>query len=154
MMKKIKNVTINTDSGIYKVLENEVSGSGKKLMLAMFKHMTADMNHIIVGGGTLDILCAETGLSESQVRNKTSELSRLHLIEPTGLIRAEYIVNPVLVIKGNSVAVWKFYGELERQRGNTTATLIYEPGVVLKGEDLPLTDDDYMKIGKEAKYVK
>jgi len=150
-MKKVRNVMINTESDIYKVLENETSGSAKKLILAMFKLMTKDMNHIIVGGETLETLCEETGLSEAQIRNKTSELSRLHIIEPTRLIRAEYIINPVLAIKGSSNAVWKFYGELERQRGNTDASLVYEEGVVLSGKNLKLTDDDYIQVGKSVK---
>lgn len=150
-MNNIRGVDLKIHGELYEVFEGSISGTGKKVMLAILKRMTRDMNHIIIGGDTLDDICESLGLSTAQVRNKITELKRYALIEPTMTLRAEYLVNPTFAIKGNEDAVWRFYGEIEVAKGNVGATIPAKGGVELHGAKLPLTEDDYKAIGKYVK---
>ena len=109
-------VTMNTESKLYHVLQNQVTGSDKKLMMSLLKHMTTDMNILTVNGDTLTSIMKDTGMSESHVRNSLSKLSKLGLIESSRLLRSEYIINPSLGYKGNEYEVWKMYSMYEEQR--------------------------------------
>ena len=110
------NVVMKTDTKLYSVLQNDINGSDKKLMLSLIKYMTKDMNTITINGDTLSSIIKDTGMSESHIRNALSNLSRLELVEPTRLLRSEYIVNPVLCYKGNEDTTWRYYSYMENQR--------------------------------------
>jgi predicted transcriptional regulator len=146
-MKKTRGVDLKVNSEAYNILENTITGSGKKMMLSIFRLMTKDTNIITINGATLDEICSETKLSQQQVRDKVSELKKHGLIEPTGALRAEYIVNPTLAIKGSEIKVWREYGKLERN--NNPNTTIMAEGVVLDGKELPLREEDFIIYGKE-----
>ena len=109
------NVMINQHSKYYQVLQNEITGVDKKVFLAIVKHMEIDTNLITLLGATLSIIIDELAVSKQQVRNATSNLAVLHLLEPTRTLRGEYIVNPSLAWKGNEDKVWKFYTKFEFQ---------------------------------------
>jgi len=149
-MTKQRGVELMVKTKMYNIFEQEVSGTGKKLMLALLKLMDNDTNLIQINGVTLDTLLKTTGLSESQVRNKTSELKKYYLIESTGT-RSEYIINPMFAVKGNASSVWRMYGKLERLAGNTEATIPYVGAVKLEGSARALTANDLKIIGLEAK---
>ena len=150
---KYRGVEFFHESKEYSMLENETTGTAKKVILSMIRYMEKDMNQIIVNGATLDSIVKDTGLSVSQVRKAVSELKGLRLIEPTGQIRAEYIVNPLLAIKGEPRKVWRFYGSIEQAKGNSSATKMNEP-LTLEGKSLPLRDADYTAVGKYIKRAK
>jgi len=139
------DTSLKTDNKLWKVFENNTSGTGKTIMLAIFRYMESDTNLIAIVGNMLDTLRKDTGMSESQIRNKVSELKKLHLIEPTSL-RGEYIVNPTLAIKGKSGKVWEMYGNIERKLGNAKATITKTDIIDVKAGKL--TEDDYINIGK------
>ena len=150
-MKKIRDVVLYIDNSAYRVFESDTSGTGKKVMLSIFKHMDKDTNLVCINGNTLDSIISDTGLSSQQVRDKVSELKKLELITPTGSMRAEYIVDPCLATKGSYEKVWRAYGLIEKNIGDEEATVPYTGQVVLVGKSLPLTDDDYKDIGREIK---
>ena len=132
---------------MYKAFEEKTTGSEKKVMLAILKLMAKDLNVITIGGKTLLEIMDETGMSESHIRNSVSKLKSLFLIEPTGVLRGEYIVNPTFAIKGDIRKVWRFYGELEnktrRLKDKITASNPFVGGVDLsKNEELPLLEED------------
>lgn len=109
-------VTMNTGSNLYHVLQNDVTGSDKKLMMSLLKHMTTNMNTITVNGATLTSILIDTGMSESHVRNSLSKLTKMNLIESSKLLRSEYIINPSLCYKGSEYEAWKMYSMYEEQR--------------------------------------
>jgi len=111
-------ITMNHNSTYYKVFELKVTGADKKVMLAILKLMEIDMNTISLLGDTLEAICAEAKVSKQQVRNATSRLAKLHLLEPTKTIRGEYVINPSFAWKGNEARTWKFYETLEQQARN------------------------------------
>lgn len=151
---KARGVELFHNSDAYELLENHTSGTAKKVMLSVIKHMEKDFNQIIVNGPTLDSMLKDTGLSESQIRNGVSQLKQLQLLEPTRQIRAEYIVNPTLAIKGDAKSVWNFYGSIEKTLGNKEATVMPTETVKLTGKTMDLTDEDFIQIGKFKKGVK
>ncbi len=109
------NVMLNQHSKYYTVLQNEITGADKKIFLAIVKHMGIDTNLITLLGDTLAILMSELSVSKQQIRNATSNLAALHLLEPTRTLRGEYIVNPSLAWKGDEEKVWKYYTKFEFQ---------------------------------------
>lgn len=152
IIQKARGVTMYTEGASYKLLEDQTTGTGKKVLLSVLKHMESDLNTIIIGGDTLKSMINDTMLSESQIRNGISELRKLGLIEPTRQLRAEYIVDPTLAIKGNPNIVWKFYGALERSQGDTDASVL--DTVDVAGKSLPMTEEDYAQVGRFYKKAK
>jgi hypothetical protein len=112
----MNDVTMRPDTSLYAILQNNTQGNDKKLMLSMIKHMSKNMNTIVINGSTLDDIMSDTSMSESSIRNSLSSLSELGLVEKTRLLRAEYIINPVLCYKGSEIDVWKMYAQVEAQR--------------------------------------
>lgn len=115
-MAKLNGVVMRVETEMYHVLQNDTIGADKRVMLSMIKYMTREMNIITVNGDTLSMLMKDTTMSASAIRNSLSNLTRLELIEPSKLIRAEYIVNPVLCFKGSEDATWRSYTKMKSQR--------------------------------------
>lgn len=106
---------INQNSKYYRLFELDVQGADKKVMLAILKYMGIDTNIINLVGDDLISICKEANVSKQQVRNATSRLVKLHLLESTKTLRGEYVVNPSFAWKGNEGRVWRFYEKLELQ---------------------------------------
>ena len=148
-MIKPRGVDLKVESSLYEVFENNVSGTGKKVMLSILKLMERDMNQIIIGGKTLTTIMETTGLSEQQVRNKVTELKKHRLIEPTGELRAEYIVSPTFAVKGDENSVWDFCSKIESNKTSTKIKTLGAHAVVLPNSRARnLTEEDYKKIGE------
>ena len=138
-----------TENKLYKLFEQEVSNTGKKVMLSILRHMQRNTNLITINGDTLASMISDSKLSKQQIRDGTSELKKYYIIEPT-TIRTEYIVNPTFAIKGLEPAVWKTYGELEVLLGNKNATIPFKGTVVLKGKNQNLISTDFKILGSDA----
>ena len=139
------SINLKTNGKLWKVFENKTSGTGKTVMLAIFRYMESDTNLITINGNTIIAIKNDTGMSESQIRNKVSELKKLHLIEAT-TIRGEYIVNPTLAIKGSSGKVWEMYSKIEQSLGDYNASIVRTDLIAIKAGKL--TEEDYINIGK------
>jgi hypothetical protein len=148
MVGKVHGVEVFTEGHMFYVLNGVASSTAKKVVLAMMKEMAKDMNTVMVNGDTMQRMVLHTGLSASQIRNGVSEAKVLNLVEATGQLRAEYIVNPALAVKGNDVKVWKMYGAIERSMGNAKASVLSDTPIVLEGKAVALTDKDLVKIGE------
>jgi hypothetical protein len=148
MMSKVHGVEVFTEGHMFDILNGVASSTAKKVVLSMMKEMAKDMNTVTVNGDTMQRMVLHTGMSASQIRNGVSEAKALGLVEATGQLRAEYIVNPALAIKGNDVKVWKMYGAIERDLGNTAASVLPDTPIVLEGKAVALTNEDLVKIGE------
>jgi len=139
------NTNLNINGTMWRRFELDTTGTGKIVMMALLRHMEKDTNIVAPSGDTLKRLSKETELSDSQIRNKLTELKKLCLIESTGT-RAEYIVNPLLATKGNEGSIWETYGKVEQTLGNSAATV--ERARIINVKAGKLTDTDYKAIGK------
>lgn len=92
----------------YKLLDN----TSRNVLNNLFVVMERDMNLVHIGGDTLDKLERLTGYSEGTIRKAMVVLNKFHLAEKTSL-RGEYIINPMLAVKGDERMVWEMYNKIE-----------------------------------------
>ena len=114
-MKNV-NVQLKQNSKMYSEYMNDIGGKDKAVLDSMLRHMQFNMNTITMNGDTLRNVISDTKLSVQQIRNAVSRLKKTSLIEASGLLRAEYIVNPAFAFKGNENMAWKAYTQMEEQR--------------------------------------
>lgn len=88
----------------YKFLDN----TSKNVLNNLFVVMERDMNLVHIGGSTLSRLVELTGYNEGTIRKAMVVLNKFHLAEKTSL-RGEYIINPLLAVKGDENLVWNVY---------------------------------------------
>ena len=143
---KGKSVMIKVESSMYKDYV-ELDKTAKVVFDLVLKYMEDNTNLIIFKGDTLDRIMEESGYNEQVIANAVSRLKKKYLIEPTKRMRREYIVNPLIAVKGNEFMVWNEYGKIERLT-NPNASVM-SGGVELPDGDVnQLGDKDYELIGR------
>jgi len=107
-----KGVELKVHGELYNKLFVRVGHTAKNIMLAILECMDDDMNTVQIGGDTLKQIKKITMYSEQTIRDN---LRVLHpIIEKTGQIRGEYIVNPTFAIKGSEELVWLNYTRINK----------------------------------------
>jgi len=107
-----KGVELKVHGELYNKLFVRVVHTAKNIMLAILECMDDDMNTIQIGGDTLKQIKKITMYSEQTIRDN---LRVLHpIIEKTGQIRGEYIVNPTFAVKGSEELVWLNYTRINK----------------------------------------
>jgi len=69
-------------------------------------------NQFIAQGATLEQIVIKSGYAASTISNALVRLNRLHLINQLTL-PYEYMINPLLAIKGAECEVWEFTQTVE-----------------------------------------
>jgi len=109
-----KGVWLRVHGELYNNAFVRVGHTAKNVMLAILECMDDDMNTIQIGGDTLKKLKKITRYSEQTIRDN---LRVLHpMLEKTGQIRGEYIVNPTFAVKGSEELVWMNYTRINKNK--------------------------------------
>ena len=127
------SILLKVDGSMFNNQYMDIGSTSRIVLSNLFRLMDKDTNLIQIGGETLTDICMNTKYSEGTVRKAMVELNKFKLAEKTDL-RGEYIINPLLAIKGNEFAVFDTYKMIEKSLSGRTGEREY-------GEDMDRMND-------------
>ena len=114
------NIILKTSSSYYDTYL-DLRSDDKAIFDTLLYVANTNTNQFIANGDTLNQIVLKSGYAESTIRNALVRLSKIHLINPLTLPH-EYMINPLLAIKGSECEVWKFIQTIE-YNGNVPAEI-------------------------------
>lgn len=121
------NIILKTSSSYYGIYL-DLRSDDKAILDTLLYVAGTNTNQFIANGDTLTQIVTKSGYAESTIRNALVRLSKEHLINPLTLPH-EYMINPLLAIKGTECEVWKFIqtvefnGEVPKEIATTCADI-------------------------------
>jgi len=107
------NILLKTSSLAYKHYIS-LRSDDRAVLDTLLYVATTNTNHFIAAGAVLDIITEQSGYVTSSVMSSIKRLKNLELINALDL-DYEYIVNPLLAIKGSECEVWKFIQTIQHK---------------------------------------
>jgi len=108
-------ITLQTNNKAFKVFK-DLRSDDRRVLDSIMTYISTNTNHIIVDGDTLKLLKRDTGYTVATIRNSISRLKQSNLINKLQLDH-EFIVNPLLAVKGDEQKVWEFI-QMIHHKGN------------------------------------
>ena len=147
---KLKGVKLDTGSDYYNAFMKETTGSEKRIMLAILKHMGKDTNLFCSGQQDKEAILEDADVSNQTFKNAMVRFRELCLIIPTGSkVRGEHQVNIFFAYKGNFSRVWNVGAEIEKRLSGMEHDRMYGPDDIDEKETT-LKVADLAKIGAQA----
>lgn len=106
-------VLIKKDSDLYSKMK-DLTKAERSVLDFLIKEMAEDLNTVIIGRETRELLLKEASISRGTVSNVLSKLKEAGFIGKT-VLPNEYVVSPLLAVSGSEFAIYRNLKRYERE---------------------------------------